>query len=213
MKKILTILSFCLLIQTTMAKNVEVEALSDFSTANPPEIWKIKIVEGFVTNDGKAIHSNSIIEGKITEVVSPKRLKRSASFKFIPLTYYNPYDNEIKEVNENFVGKYSKISNNKKNIAKSTAITASNILISPFIGLGVGIVEGVAKNEEGNRAKSAVVSAYKSTPISYIEKGEELEFKKGEVFIMNFKLNNEENVSEKNMQDCNYEIFDEEIQQ
>ena len=58
------------------------------------------------------------------------------------------------------------------------------------------------KNEEGNRAKSAIVSVYESTPLSYANKGEELEFKTGQIFIMNFKLKDEE----ENVPNYSYEI-------
>ena len=66
------------------------------------------------------------------------------------------------------------------------------MLIGSFVAPTVGLVEGAVKNEKGNRAKSAVVSAYESTPLSYANKGKDLEFKKGQIFIMNFKLNNKE---------------------
>ena len=65
-------------------------------------------------------------------------------------------------------------------------------MLSPVVGLGVALVEGTVKNEQGNRAKSAVVSVYESTPLSYANKGDELEFKKGDVFIMNFKTKDED---------------------
>ena len=48
MKKALIILSAFLIMQPVMAKNVKVEALSNFSTANPPKTWKLKVIEGFV---------------------------------------------------------------------------------------------------------------------------------------------------------------------
>ena len=78
------------------------------------------------------------------------------------------------------------------NLAKKGAVTAGNMLIGSFVAPTVGLVEGAVKNEKGNRAKSAVVSAYESTPLSYASRGKELEFKKGQVFIMNFKLKEEE---------------------
>lgn len=201
MKKLLYIFFLFLFMQPVFAQNVKVEALSDFSTTNPPKTWKIKIVEGFTTKEGKIVYPNSIIEGDIIEVKSPKRLKRGASFKFVPKTYLNPHEVEKKEVKNDFVGKYSKLASNKKDLAKSTTLTAGNMLISPLVGIGVGLVEGAVKNEKNNRAKSAVISAYKNTPFSYVEKGEELEFKQGDIFVMKFKLNNDkEEDSEDNIE-------------
>ena len=43
MKKFLLILSALLIMSPVMAKNIKVEALANFSTANPPKTWKIKI--------------------------------------------------------------------------------------------------------------------------------------------------------------------------
>ena len=79
------------------------------------------------------------------------------------------------------------------------------MLIGAFVAPTVGLVEGAVKNNEGNRAKSAVVSAYESTPLSYASKGKELEFKKGQYFIMNFKLKGEEEEAE-NLSNYTYEI-------
>ena len=52
MRKILLIILFSMLMQPVMAKNVKVESMSDFSTANPPKTWEVKVVEGFVTKNG-----------------------------------------------------------------------------------------------------------------------------------------------------------------
>ncbi len=207
MKKILLILSMLLIINPVIAKNVKVEALSDFSTANPPKTWKLKVIEGFDADNGITIHPNTIFSGKIVDVTSPKRLKRAASFTFVPQTYYDPQEGYTKDVRREFKGQYSKKTEvTAKNVAKKGAVTAGNLLIGSFVGPAVGLVEGAVKNEEGNRAKSAVVSAYESTPLSYASKGKELEFKKGQVFIMNFKLKDSEEVEE-NKPNYSYEII------
>lgn len=206
MKKLLLILSALLIISPAMAKSVKVEALSDFSTENPPQFWKLKIVEGFIADNNFVVHPNSIIEGKITNVTSPKRMKRNASFTFVPHTYYDPQIGYTKDVKRDFEGKYSKKSDiTAKKVAKKGAITAGNVFIGSFVGPGVALVEGVVNNEEGNRAKSAVVSVYESTPLSLANKGTEMEFKKGQVFYMNFKLK-EEDFETQNEPNYSYEI-------
>lgn len=207
MKKFLLVLSMIFMINPVMAKSLKVEALSDFSTATPPKMWKVKVIEGFVTEDGFILHPNSIIEGKITDVVSPKRLKRTASFRFIPKTYYDPQIGYTKDIKKDFEGKYSKKSEiTAKKVAKQTAITAGDLLVGAFVGPSVALVEGVVKNEEGNRAKSAVVSVYESTPLSLANKGKELEFKKGQVFIMNFKSKGDDEIHN-NEPNYSYEII------
>lgn len=199
MKKKLLILLMFVVMQPVMAKNIKVEAMSDFSTVNPPATWRVKIVDSFTTDSGFMVHSGSIIEGKIEKVTSPKRLKRAANFTFIPQTYYDSSVGYTKDIKEQLECKYSPMTDiTAKSVAKTGAITAGNMFISGFIGPSVALVEGAVKNEEGNRAKSAAVSVYESSPLSYAQKGKELEIKKGQVFIMSFKLKDEEVEDEPN---------------
>ena len=193
MKKIILLLSALFVMSPVMAKNVKVEALGNFSTANPPKIWKVKVLEGFVADNGVVIHPNTVIEGNIENVKSPQRLKRNASFKFVPKTYYDPQVGTTQVVKRDFEGKYSSTSNlDKKELAKTGAISAGNMLIGSFVAPAVGLVEGVVGNKEGNRAKSAIVGVYERTPLSYANKGEEIEIKQGQRFTMSFKLKGEE---------------------
>ena len=199
MKRFLLVLALCLIINPVMAKNVKVEALSSFSTANPSSTWKIKIKDNFIMEDGTRVRANTIVEGKVVEVSGPKSLKRNATFKFVPVKYYDPKDDKVKNVKRDFEGKYSSMSEiNAKTVAKKGAVTAGNMLIGSFVAPAVGLVEGAVKNEKGNRAKSAVVSAYESTPLSYASKGKNIEIKQGQVFIMSFKQKGEEVLDEPN---------------
>ena len=205
MKKILLILSALLVMSPVMAKNIKVEALEDFSTVNPPKTWKVKVLEGFVADNGIVVHQNTIVEGDIVNVKSPQRLKRNATFRFIPTTYYDPQLGVTQSVKRDFEGKYSLTSNlDKKEIAKTGAISAGNMLIGSFVAPAVGLVEGVIANKDGYRAKSAVVGAYERTPLSYANKGEEIEIMQGQKFSMSFKLKGEEETE--NLPNYSYEI-------
>ena len=198
MKRVILLFSIFLLATPAFAKNVKVEAMSDFTTANPPETWQVKIVEGFVTKDGFTINSDSIIEGNITDVSDPKRLKRNAAFVFVPTKYFDSKGENWYNIERNVAGKYSSMTDvTAASIAKSGAVIVGNKLVDGFFGPGLALVEGAVKNEEGNRAKSAVKSVYESTPLSYIDKGKELEIKKGQVFIMSFKVDNEQQAQDK----------------
>ena len=189
MKRIIFILLSLLIVSPVFAKNIKVEAVSDFSTVNPPKTWQVKVLEDFVMKDGFVVHSGAIIDGKVDKVKNAKRLKRDATFIFVPQFYYDSAHGFSKQIKKDFVGKYSKtIELDAKKVVKKGAITAGNIFVGSFVAPTVGLVEGAVKNEKGNRAKSAVVSAYESTPLSYANKGNELYFKKGQVFNMNFKL-------------------------
>lgn len=194
MKRILLILLLMLLgTHPVLALNVKVQAMSDFNTENPPQTWKLKVVEDVTTKRNYTILAGSIIEGKITDVTDPKRLKQNATFTFIPITFYDSGKNQTYTIEQNFQGKYSSLSDiNAGAVAKQGAVYVGNKLADGLFGPGVALVEGAVKNEYGNRAKSAAVALYEKTPFSYLNKGKEMEIKKDQIFIMSFKMNDED---------------------
>ena len=200
MKKI--IIAFALLIGVTQgafAKNVKVEAMSDFSTANPPKTWTLKVVEPVSIDDGYIVETGSLIEGNIEDVVSPKRLKRDASFVFIPTKFTEVKTGKIYSISRLISGKYSFLSDvSLGSVAKQGAVFVGNKVLDGFFGPGIAIVEGAVKNEQGNRAKSAAVSLYESTPLSYANKGEDINIPQGTIFVMSFKNAKEEKKQEPN---------------
>ena len=192
-------------IASAQAKNVKVQAVSDFSTLNPPETWELTIVDGFTMKDGTEIYSGSRIKGKIEGVTDPKRLKRNANFNFIPYEYYDSLSKRTYDIKQNYSGKYSSLTDVTAGaVIEQGAVIAGSHFISGFIGPGVALVKGAVKNEEGNRAKSAAVSVYESTPVSYINKGKELNIKKGQIFVMSFKTTDDE--EEENKPNYTYTI-------
>ena len=185
MKKILVL---CLLIAgiPVCAKNVRVEALSDFSTANPPKTWDLKIAEAFTINNEFTINEGAVIQGKITKVKGPSRGKRDGSFVYVPTALI--MNGETYPIKDNYCGKYSTFNKvTPGSVAKKGVVMAGNQLINSTFGPAVALVEGAVKNEQGNVAKSAAVSVYNSTPLSYINKGKDLVIEKGQVFTMSFK--------------------------
>lgn len=199
MKKFLLLLcTMTCLMQPVFAKNVKVEAMSDFSTANPPAVWRLKVVEPFLGKNNFLVQNGCIIEGKITDVTEPQRLKRNASFVFIPVKFYDE-NGKVYDIERDLIGKYSVLSDiSAEGVARQGMIYAGNKLVDGFFGPGIAIVEGAVKNEQGNRVKSSVVSLYESTPLSYCNKGTEVEIPKGKIFIMSFKdLDAVEQVPEK----------------
>ena len=188
MKKIGLLLGLSMMLfMPAMAKNVEVEALSDFSTDNPPKVYSVRVVNN-VYSGTDVLRAGSIIEGKIT-VKDAARLKRDATFTFIPTVLTEP-DGNVRIVKRRFFGKYTK-EIDKAKIAKAAALGAGNLMVKGF-STGYKAVEGAVKNEEGNRLKSSAVAVYESTPLSYVQKGSALEIKKGQTFFINFKMEDEE---------------------
>ena len=194
MKKNLILLAVILLgFQPVMAKNVKVQAMSDFTTANAPATCDLKIVEDVKTKDEIVISAGSVITGKIEDVTDPKRLKRNATFTFVPVSLYDAGKKQTFVIDQNLQGKYSSMSGMSAcSVAKQGAVFVGNKLVDGLFGPGVALVEGAVKNEQGNRAKSAAVSLYESTPLSYANKGKEMEIKKDQIFIMSFKTKDEE---------------------
>lgn len=189
MRKIfLLILSFVISVSSAYAKNLKVEAMSYLSTENPPETWKVRIVDGFIAENGFVVYAGSILEGRIESVSEPKRLKRNAAFVFVPTKYYDAGDKTYKTVTEKIQGKYSSMTDvTVGSVAKTGAVMVGDKVIGSFFGSGVALVQGAVKNEQGNRAKSAAVSVYENSPLSYINKGKELEIQEGQIFVMSFK--------------------------
>ncbi len=183
------------------AKNIRVETLSDFSTANPPEVIELKIKNGFTTKKGNFIPENSIIIGNVINVKEPKRLKRDATFSVAITDYMDASSGQAVKIDKKIIGKYSKLTDvTPKSVIKTGAIAAGNKIVGAYLGPSVALVKGAIKNEQGNIVKSAAASVYDSSPLSYAKKGQNLEFNAGDIFVMNFKVkedvDNEESVTE-----------------
>lgn len=200
MKKSFLVLALMLAgLQPALALNVKVQSMSDFTTANPPETWKLKVVEDVKTKSEYVIPAGSIIEGKVVDVTDPKRLKRDATFTFVPVSLYDAGKKQTFAIEQNVKGKYSSLSGvSVGSVAKQGAVYVGNKLADGLFGPGIAIVEGAVKNEHGNRAKSAAVSLYESTPLSYANKGKEMEIKKDQIFIMSFKTKDEQQADKPN---------------
>lgn len=88
MKKIyLLTMIFILCINAANAQVFKGRALNEISTKNPIEIIKVKALKDLNLGSGLIIEKNSIITGKMTEVVSPEKFHKNASFTFIPIEY------------------------------------------------------------------------------------------------------------------------------
>lgn len=192
MKKSFFIILFVLLIlfaQPAFSKNVEVKALEDFSTSNPPESISFIIEDDVVLKDSTVLHKGDTVFAKVDQVKNSKRLKRNATFTLFP-EYYVDNQQVKHNFEHNFVAKYTTGIDIKKP-TKSAALTVGNHFI-PGLSAGVAAIEGVVENSEGNRAKSAVKSVYDSSPLSYVEKGKEIDIRKNDSFLLKFKLKDED---------------------
>lgn len=194
MKKILsllTILAASLLVQPAFAapqafaKSVPVEAVTDFDTEHPAKTFEAKILEEHELADTTVLKEGDVVYFEVVEVKNPKRLKQNASFKLQAKYFIDTTGRKHEFTHETFA-KYTTVLD-KKGAAKSAALGVGNHFVKG-LSMGVAAVEGAVKNEEGNRAKSSVVSLYKSSPLSYVEKGQQLKFSKGDSFLLKFNI-------------------------
>lgn len=189
----LLVLIFGLLCQPVLAKTVAVEALNDFSTENPSARMSIKILEDLAIDDNVVFSEGTVVDGKVVDVTDPKRLKRDATFTFVPLSYVNKNGKTI-DVKGYYPAKYTtKIS--KGELAKNVGLGVGNFFVKG-LSLGYSAVEGAVKNEKDNRFKSSVTEVYKDSPFSYVEKGAELVIEKNQMFYLNFKSKDDEDESD-----------------
>lgn len=187
---IIILISF-LCIAPAYAERLHVQGLSQFSTSSPSNYITFRALESVELSSDVKLYSGYVVNAKVSEIIPPKRLKRNAKFKIVPLSYTDTNGNTY-TIKEEFVGKYSpKFELNKAEVAKSTALTVGDLFFKG-VSLGYRAVEGAVKNEEGNRAKSSIVSVYKHSPLSYVEKGQQLSIKPGDLFSFTFKVDDED---------------------
>ena len=176
----------CMAPVAVFANIMRMEMVSDFSSENPQNRIQLKLLQDAFVYDNEFFLSNTIINCDVIDVVDPKRLKRSASFSCKPVNYARSGE-ELKEFKDELNLKFLKILD-KKEITKSVATTAASSAASYFVpGLGIGVkaVAGAIEAENGERLKAGFHSAYESTPLSYIEKGMDLDLVPGDIILVN----------------------------
>lgn len=198
MKKLLFVFLLLFIALPCFAKTIAVEALEEFSTENPPEYLFVKINTDIKLDKDLTLLQGYVVKGQLTDVSDPKRLKRNAVFSFVPLSYTDN-NNVNYDINGYYTGKYT-TELNKKGLAKNAALSVGNYFVKG-LSLGYSAVEGAIKNEDDNRLKSGAKNVYENSPISLVEKGQELTIKEGEIFFLKFKEYNEKD-------EPNYEYTD-----
>ena len=201
MKKILlTLICLSQISACFAADYLKVTAMEDFSTDSPKDTFNVRLREEGTLGKYE-LPTNSILHCQVLQVVDPKRGKRNAVFFVKPLTYTQ--GNQTLKIQEEMYGKYTTVVLSKEEIKKlpyGKMIKNGALMVGSYfvkgLSIGVAFVEGVAKNEQDNRLKSGVTNAYEESPISLVEKGEQLDIKTGDDFYFVFKT--EEDVQEPN---------------
>ena len=130
------------------AQTIEVKALEHFSTSNPPKTMEIELSDSLNLQDDGILVPGTIINGKISNVKAPKRLKRDAKFTFKPSTYKTP-EGESKIIKSDVKATYTKNANADR-IIQSAVLSVGNHFFKG-LKMGVSAIQGAVKNEKGNR--------------------------------------------------------------
>ena len=197
MKKILlTLICLSQISACFAADYLKVTAMEDFSTDSPKDTFNVRLREEGTLGKYE-LPTNSILHCQVLQIVDPKRGKRNAVFFVKPLTYTQ--GNQTLKIQEEMYGKYTTVVLSKEEIKKLPywkMIKNGALMVGSYfvkgLSIGVAFIEGVAKNEQDNRLKSGVTNAYEESPISLVEKGEQLDIKTGDDFYFVFKTEEDE---------------------
>lgn len=184
MKKFLVSILIFLAGCVCYAEDMKVMALNDISTDTPSEI-KVQVLQTMKLDEGVILEQGTIVKGMMVDVVPPKRLKRDATFSFMPTMYTTP-DKTTYKLNRKYVGKFSpKIEIDKGELAKTAALSVGDFFVK---GLSTGFyaVQGAIKDEKGNRLVSSVNNVYENSLFSYISKGESIYIAAQSLFTFRF---------------------------
>ena len=171
--------------QSAMAKTVKVKALTPFNSTKPPYSFEVKVLKTTTLVDNFSVESGSILRGYIYKTLPPKRLKQSASFIFIPQVYITKSGKQ--QHITNMVAQYTtKI--NKKDVIVNSAYVFGTIPIV-IATAGIFAYQGAKNAQPGeDTVKSSAINVYENSPLSLIEKGNNLNIEKNQNFLLNIVI-------------------------
>lgn len=160
------------------AKTLKVtgKTLNDFSTIEKTENLKIEILGTHQTPNNNYIPAGTIISGKVTKFIEPKRIKRDA-YAYLKIDSYKlAHENDYKSVKNPDavvkISKYKKLDVKEKSL--DIGASAAGLLIEN-ITYPINFVRGVVSAEKGeNRLKAGAEMTYEKSVLSYASKGKEL---------------------------------------
>ena len=187
MKKILIIL-FLFLLMPVLAINIVVQSTSNISKNSKNSEFSAKVIRGESFKNSYGFYQNDIIKGLITDYIEPKRAKRSAYIVVSPKTVYRNNTNLSYDYSniEAKVIKYTKMDLKETGVKAGVSAglkAGSNYIpgLSPIYYFTKGFIHP-QKGEK--RIASGAKSVYENSPLSYIEKGDDLHIKNGDYLTM-----------------------------
>ncbi len=141
-----------------------------------------------------AVEKNSDLILEVQEYINPKRGKMNGYLKIKLLKHSIPSKDDIYEddSDKNIKGTLRlSEKKDKKELAKTVGISVTgHILKVPGFSQAVALSKGLIKpNPEQTRLQSAGHNLYKSTPLTYVEKGNDLSIEKDAIIVLHIKNN------------------------
>lgn len=195
MKKILLFTAAFVIGTSALAETLKVEAITPFSTANPPKTIQVRSLGEIQLSPKVKINEGDILTGCLTDIKDPKRLKRNATFKYEIKNVTDANGTSVKVKGNNIAKYVAPLNLDKKEMAKSAALSVGNHFVEG-LSMGYHAVEGAVKSENGagNRISSAVENVYEHSVLSYANKGEDIVINTGDIFGL--KLRSDDDIDE-----------------
>ncbi|MCD7880044.1 MAG: hypothetical protein LUG16_08955 [Candidatus Gastranaerophilales bacterium] len=138
------------------------------------------VLDSYEADDGLCLKENEKITVKILDYVKPKRGKRNGYYKIRYTVNRSTYMEgtmrtaTVKDLND---------------IAKKAGIAiVGHILKVPGFSQAIAFSKGLINpNEDESRLKSAGKNLYESTPLTYVEKGEDFAAEKDSIILLRLK--------------------------
>ncbi len=190
MKKVLLLFGLMILANPAFAgTKVLVQSLDNFSTVSPKYQMSVKVVETHKFRSGFTLEKGSVIKSTVVKVTDPKRGKRNAYIVLRPSTYTVPSKgNQVRYLKngrlEAKVYKSKKL--NKKEAAEKGAVGVGGLML-PGLSQLYYFGKGYSHPQKGkSRLASGGRSVYENSPLSYVEKGKEMQIRRGEYLKLKF---------------------------
>lgn len=174
-------------------------SLSEISTTKPiQEYITIQVPSQEIFGTGIALENEAMLRARVTKVQPARRGKMAGYIDTVLVAYSVPsMENKAVNVSEKNLQMRVKMYSEKdfKGLAQTAATTVvGHVFEIPFLSQGVAAVKGAVNPIEGeSRIKSAGIGVYESTPLKFINKGQELEAGQGTKLTLSFKVEEENN--------------------
>ena len=156
------------------------------------KLFSFHSIDKYELSDRATLEEGASVTVKINEYIQPKRGKRNGYAKIQVISYTIPSkgNERVSTTTDNLIGTL-KLSSplDKKELAKKAGVfIVGQALKFPGFSQAVAVSKGLIEpNEDQTRIQSAGKNLYESTPLTYSEKGHDLEIEKDSIVVISVK--------------------------